>query len=515
MHLMTLLITAGLGLAPRESARGELERLAGLIPCLPSGVVYYDREPSSETLEFPWLEGPELEALTLYADHRTSYARDDLISLLRHPDPKVRELAMCALYARLEPQVTLPLLHDLTKDDGAGFPSADGIQSAVFIVVGSPGNSKEELRARSLGKAVTVGAMAKKLIEPYTRAAWAQYTLDGGPSSPGWDAYWRERSGRDHCLSWSQVAVEHATGGTFPFQQDRRARITALRARIDTIPSPERQWELILLAQPDAHPLVSESERLAIAKGLGSKELMQFLRGEPPTDDPDMQTRETSDTWRVGLVMFLLDHAVELLEPKYADDLLALERKQFELEHKDEFSVVDSRWVVAAAKLQPLRAEGILIDALGRCTVTGVDGQDHRARILRALWEATGKKHLARILDWFFSEDPQLGAFGFGRQRFVPWLREGDSELLRTILQDPRLETLDPVTLQALARQTNALAGREVVPESRIGAMWHPYGLDRYSSMRDKAREEQPGPTQELEAEMTWIRASLRKYAGS
>lgn len=57
---------------------------------------------------------------------------------------------------------------------------------------------------------------------------------------------------------------------------------------------------------------------------------------------------------------------------------------------------------------------------------------------------------------------------GFGRSYFCQFLRTADAPLLRAMLRDRRLATLDSTTLMQLGRASNAVAGHPVVDEAEL-----------------------------------------------
>lgn len=466
--LLALGVLPGMPLPAQQDLRTELESLAKSIPCLPSGMLLYDR-PATMELRLGWLEPAERDALVQYHRHRRRYAQDELLALLEHPDAKVRVLAIGAVHVGVDPRVGLPLLQKLVDDPAPGFAAHNGGSYALAHLP-----SLEELRRRELGKPVTVGQVAVDVLGFHMTRAHSRYSPVDAVEPFRWQDYWAERAGRIHCLSWFVVALDCATGGTTPFQSDRIEFVAALRARLDLLPADERNWYLLCLADPETHPLVTAAERLAIAKAIGGQALLAYLRGSAPFADPDLQARDSNDGRRRGVLAFVLAHATELLPPECAEELLVAWRQQRVHAAANRFAADTAHWPAAAMRLAPDRAEAIFAEAMQYHRAAHPFAQNDRAYLHWALWQVRGPAALTRLRDYAFAEMPAPGAVGFGRSLFFQFLGPQDEPLLLALLRDDRLATLDPGSLYQLGLAANRVAGRTIVTEAELLQLPHP-----------------------------------------
>ena len=136
---------------------------------------------------------------------------------------------------------------------------------------------------------------------------------------------------------------------------------------------------------------------MAAAKRLGREHILAVLRGRPPGTDPDIKP-PINYSWAPGeqyFVMgkFLLSHAGDLLAPSDADLLLTLEGEERKRNDWYELRYGQS-WLIAAASLQPDRAEQILDEA--------ERSYPGRADIPLARWTIEGPNSLPKVLRWFY-----------------------------------------------------------------------------------------------------------------
>jgi hypothetical protein len=437
--------------------------------------------------------------------------------MLRHPEPRVRALALVALYWKRGPE-SLPIVAGLADDLGKA-PPVRLPNSVTIFPSGRPSGPAWSEREQ------TVGEVAREIVRFFMEAAGCFGDVGGRGDLPGFAAYWSERGHRKDCLSWFAVELQRACLGTSPTPPERRTNIRDLRRRIDALGPPYRPWVLLALACPwetgsteaGGGELASEPDLLEAGAELGDARLMGLLRGEDPfPDDPDMRLGERSPFPYRRVAEFALRNATRLLEPGRAAELLDLEQR-----HRtgqvgrmgDPF--VSSRWATAAADLEPARAREILRAAFIRFR-EGVffDDQDRRAILAESLWHHSGLLETGFLKDWFFAEGPQRGAGGFGRHRFVATLGRPETRpLLLAILRDPRLVELDWQTLRHLAGAANAAAGETLFSQDEIRRAWHPLGEGHYHWEQENARRTYPAETANLEAVLTDWRRRLREFA--
>lgn len=447
------------------NTKQELEQLARDIPCLPMGAFLADRALDRECGP-SWLEPVEHKALVRYGNSRRSYPVADLVGLLQHAHPKVRVLAIGGLQVQMEPRTLLPLLVGLMDDQAQGFP--DVFQRSYSYPLPT---DRQRLRREALGAPVSVGTIASGVVAEFLSESCLRSWQSGKDRLATWEAYWKERRDRRYCFAWWFAAMRTATGLSTPFQADRTDRVMALRAKLDAVPEPDRQWYLLLLADPERHPLVGEAERLALAQGIGRQPLLDFLQGIPPIDDPDLNGRHLHDEVRRRLMVFVLEHAKVLFESADADRLLKEWRRQREVEDRSDFHLNDTYWLTAAMALMPARAQAFAQEGLEFYRAPHFHAQNQRARLYRGLWLAQGDQVLQQVLHGVFSERAQIGEIGFGQSHFFDCLRAGEQSLLFAILRDERFATVTTDGLYSLGLAANRLAGEEVVEFSLLQSL--------------------------------------------
>lgn len=495
---LLVLCASPVSLAAQRGVRGEFEQLVPQLDCL---------EPSDFAL------GRTPQALALLARH----PRRELEPLLGHPDPRVRALALCVLAQQGDPHA-LPAMVALAFDPA---PAPPGRQ-LLAVALTRPGQAD---RPPWAPRPQTVGQLATAFVTTYLEAAGSYGGVDGTEHQPGFAEYWAARRTRTHCLSWFALDLQRASQCTFPLPDDAGPAIAALRARIDALAPDYRAWVLLALAapwesggmEPGAEALAPAADLVAAAQALGPDAMLRLLRGQARfPDDPDFRYGEHSPFHHERVVPFLLQHARELLAPEHAAELHALGLRHLTREPVGRSpSLPTSRWFTAAAELDPEHASGILRDALARFGgPTNHDWQDQRARLALALWAHGGAAELPRVLDWFFAEVPQRGAFGFGRTRFAVGLGAPvHAPLLRAILRDERLATLDWQTLRCLGDAANQHATEPVIPPQELRGLSHPFGMGHYHWQREAAREQHPDATATLETTLARWRRALATWA--
>ena len=168
-----------------------------------------------------WPEGLLEEQQRLVAELRSVRdARKELQDLLHSPDPKVRTLALGALFIREDPR-DLPLIAELLGDCAATFPRL----STSFDSRGG------RLPLSFFESGQTVGDVAQVMIGFYLASTF-EVSAFGRSLVPGIDlkevsasvfeVYWSKRSTRTRCASWFLVKMRRATRATSPLQPQYR-----------------------------------------------------------------------------------------------------------------------------------------------------------------------------------------------------------------------------------------------------------------------------------------------------
>jgi len=398
--------------APKPDARKDLERLAEKLQFFSAGDFVYDR---TDLRHFPEKEAKKYrQAMRELTETRYEVAA--LVALLKHENPKVRTLAMAALFAREDPKL-LPHFVSLATDKAATFPAPSPFARAAFGPKEVP-----PLEPR------TVGQCASMFVEFYSQRA----SHSGGAG--GFDAYWGPRKNRAFCASWFAVLLDRATQGTSPLPKDREEKVRAVRRRIDALPEAYRAWTLLWLNADRPHDaLVTEDELVAMCKELGRDRLLQMLQRKATSDDPDLDPVKGNNYRHRQMCVFVLRHAKVLLRPEDTDTLLECERGE-----ADELPA----WVVAAAELQPNKAKELLNDAFKR--FRGEHQGRARAELALALWRFVGPRESKFLVGWLYDEKPERGAFPHAKaaflREFAEYRKVDVPKLLATLIADKRFE---------------------------------------------------------------------------
>ena len=472
-----------------QAQRGGLAVLLGLLGVACQGLAPATRELSQTDPVAQFVETAQrLEHLT---DIR--YARDcrdleaaamalreeELKALLEDPRPVIRAAAVAGSYLA-DRVALLPQVVSMIEDEGEAPPFRQ-IQNVA--IVQHPDGSIGPSGPPYVKEPQTVGDVARTVLRAHYQTAAGRYQVpDPRFRKPERHAadfvdYWQARRDRADCLGWLTMAINRATGGSSPPGNDYRQRVKAVRQRIDGIESPYRDWLLLALSTPwlggDAlmgmDGLATHEDRIAAARAIGEPALRAFLSGQSPdVSDPDCQLGEHSIYPYERVATFVLQHAPELLPNATTEWLLDLEARHLRGEPVGlaPRHFATSLWTVAAADLHPEGAVEILRGGFQHHAANKYSyQQDRRAYLAMALWRHAGERELPFLLDWFFQETPSKNSFGFGRHRVVKACQEGAYRpLLRALLQDARLSTLDPWSFAHLAQATNQALDRTVWP---------------------------------------------------
>ena len=390
----------------------------------------------------------------------------DVIALLKNNDPKVRTLALAALFERQDPKM-LPHIAALMSDKAKTF---EKIQSWGGNPPPKPILEKQ-----------TVGDVANAFV-----GIWMGSVVKEGTS---FETYWNTRKDRKFCASWFLLRIQRAANFSSHVEKERAPLIRAIRKEIDALPAVDRDWTLLWLAshrsfnsdQP-ANNLVSPEERIAAAKRLGPVRLMELIQDKKISDDPDFSPT-TSGTGREGLIYWVVHNAGKLLRPEDAPALLAEE-------YLPPSGFIRAGFVIGAAELQPKNAQNWLRAALKSRTENYHPIIYYRAELAAALWRMVGESEIDFLADWFYGE--RVNSNDHPGQTTV-FLREikgvrtpADRKLVARLIDDKRLDRLDYQSTRGLIETANGWTKIPVVSQSDLRPFWE-YGRSSPESERDEA----------------------------
>lgn len=428
----------------------------------------------------------------------------NLLKLLKDPDPKMRTLAIAALYAKEDPSV-LPAIAQLVDDNANTFSEPLPIARSYNKVEDAP------------WQVLTVGQVAKDVVRCYMEPAGFHYGVKGSlPNNPGFDQYWKERWDRKYCASWFVVKLQRASTSVSPTDKSRRPQIAAVKAALNKVPDPERDWILLWLHKEGGFDLfASESELVSAMKQLGPDKLLLMLQSKKVIDDPDMQPRRSNNYCYSSMQTLVLKHAKDVLRKDQANALLACDKweRDYQKEGRSD-PLISPWWVIAAAQLDHKHAEKLLLEEFSHLDQDFYGYQ--KADLAAALFKQFGLKEKQFLLDRFYEPDSFMikGQHSFYRQMWLQGIaNEGASSIamLKAIVEDSRFNQLnDSIALTDIATAYSHATRKTVELE---GHAWHPLGLDAACGDNDKARTQYPKETKELLDLIASWRQTLKKIA--
>lgn len=408
------------------------------------------------------------------------FARPDspeqLTALLKHDNPKVRTLAVATLVHRNHARA-LPEIAKLIEDDAPTFP-----HPALVAMIPGQIESATPLEPQ------TVGAFPRIVLRIYMEQA-------GQHDVRKFDQYWAPRKDRAVCAGW--LAVEADKVGR---HADRKE---ALRARVARLPEKDRHWTLLYLGTLDK-PVFTEDELLTAAKSLGPDALLSTVSGKCPSGDPDLNEGSESNPATRRIRLFVLRNATQLLRPNDADALLKLGRTTEDR----------SPWYwIAAAHLAPAQARPILEEAFAKFPGEGYVDAWPRGELAIATWRLEGLGASARLVDWFYGETLKHEGVPHSRCMFLQALDSkspASRQMVVKLIEEPRFAGLDWSSLKSLIPLINAFAARDIISESEVRNVQHPYGEQHVVQFPDQAMKTFPQQTQKLNADLAGWRKRIQ-----
>jgi len=415
-------------------------------------------------------------------------------ALLPDPDPKVRTIALGALFLREDPH-DLPFIATLLNDPAR----------TILDLHDSPSSQVGESPLDQIEHPQTVGGIATAMIDYYLQAADLR-TFPGSQGTPSvakaFVTYWAARKDRTHCASWSLVKLERATRRTEPIQPEYRDDIDAALAEIGALPSPDREWTLIYAViagdLPGPKYISPNGELIAAAKRIGPDALMKFLLFQPFSADPDLHFSQDGLAPRANLYQqiahFILENDRQLLRPS---DAPAIRAAAFN--NLTRFQGGSTFWLKAADNLQPVQnpaqtAARIKSEFASFPSGGGEENKYRQVALATTLWHIRGPAEIPFLVPWFYenANDP------FDQTvRFLSAVREDarpdTPTLLKAIVADGRFDTLDRTPLRdivMIAQKNSAVPLAEwhdlnTTPRNDVLANWRNslrrfYGLPEY-----------------------------------
>lgn len=414
---------------------------------------------------------------------KCSSDRPQLEGLLKHPDPKVRTLALGAIFQR-EDGRDLPLIVALEEDDAPTFPNL----SSTLRAGGRPETISD------LESDQSVGEVAARLLDfwgvPHAKKKY------GGANERDFAKYWEERKDREYCTGWFHFKLSRASRGISSTRKAYLEDIRNVRKQIDQLPKEDRAWVLISLRGRAGHDaLTSEDELVKMLQEIPPDRLLLILQRKASFSDPDLQQPGVNNS----LTAFILKHAGSLLRPQDADVLLACEEDDVQ---KIRFhSLPTEYWVTAAASLRSVTVSQMLREALENAPKQDEFHAKKRARFVVAFLKSkiADDSDISYLTDWFYGEFPTKEPWDNWRAQFfnnIPGDKGSSGRnLVFSILLDNRFEQLewDLASLKELASELSIWEGQHKNYQQDIGNIKKDQTLrlkhEFQASLRERARQ--------------------------
>jgi hypothetical protein len=507
-----------------------------------------------------WMYGRDEAVLEIAANAPTRHVE----ALLEDPEGRVRAVALVVLYEQLGHRA-LPTIARYFRDD-AEAPPFRMPHAVAWTSAGEASRSFQDQpqQVGQIAQGLVLGYLPNELTGRYVDLS---LTIDARVVERAFADYLATR--HERAWSWPRIHVlaKRLSGGQQPTATEQLPRLAELRAAIDAAPMPARPWYLLGLARnwelggANEH-LVGEDDAVEALRALEVEDLLRFLGGYGPADveglgpsgtdadpvgrdavgrdpvgrdavdgdsvdgdsmdgdsvDPDLTAARRGPYPWVAVASFAVDQGDAWLPAERLDAWIALAERHFAVIHQGgriglgQDSLVLAGWWITAARLAPERKAEFL--ARGFDVIPSDQAwmflQPQRGRLAFAAATMLGEPGIERATRWFFDERPMSPFFDdLGRP-------EG-RVLLRTILEDPRLDRTTPTVMRGLALACNAqAAGDEGEPPFGPREPWdlsHPLGIDHYSNAPEEAAEAWPEQSKALEATMTEWRARMREFA--
>jgi hypothetical protein len=391
--------------------------------------------------------------------------REALAALLKNPDPKVRTLALGAIFER-EDGRDLSLIATLINDSAPTFPD---LHNSMSSIAGARPMSELE-GPQSVGYVAQAMLAFWGVTHNGRPVGWGPGNLEGiYITTDDFAEYWKKYAVREYSASWFAVRMKRATRQTIPIQPEYQPDIQRVLAEMKALPLPDRAWTQLYVLAPagwfEFEPsdlVVGDDELIAMTKKLSPASLLHFLQRGRISDDPSLLMDKQNPEF-VRMSNFILRHADQLLQEEDADALLACENTE-----RDP-SGVNPSWSIGAALVQPARASEILHGALARETRSY---ETAAGQLAGALWRIRGPAETDFLVNWFYTVLPTARE-PMHQPVVLLWeveaaARPDTKQLITALVKDSRFDDTDWATLKELLKIANASRSTSLVNERDI-----------------------------------------------
>lgn len=484
----------------KRSTRKDFEEMASKMRYLAYRAVLYDQvrhdyyhpQRQSET---------EYHFLMLNYITNRKYLKDDLIELLEHENARVRTLATVALFDQNDPSI-LPDLFALRNDNAKTFDGycEHGYPLSPSSAYGSP------------PKTQTVAFIVRKMIKLYMNKSGFTGVFhdnlqiqDYLNTELKFYKYWSTRKKLTDSAGWIAAHLTRACRGNSNVEQDTNARIEEVRERINRLPKDQRTLTLLWLnGERMGKQLTSEEELLLLCKKLGAEKLIQLLKNNPPSYDPDFYIQKEYSSNYTTMIFFILNNATELFNGEHVEELLECERLHRKLSSNGfRSTIVSPVWAIAAAKISSESSSMILHEAYRRFE----KNPHYLDSICVTLWEVEGKSEAKFIIDWLYGNMPDDDYTLSPQRDFLRMVSKSENgqEIVSQIMMDARFNSFNMKTVNVITKEVKLWLHEDVY--NKLGLNYFATSYEKWKAYHRQDMKQK----RELEVKLPSWRTALLK----
>ena len=427
-----------------------------------------------------------------------------IVELSTHKDPKVRTLAILALYHSRNPAAIDHLVNRLA-DQSLTFPKPSRQALTHPIDFNGLAQKPQEPLGQDIpGEDQTVAEVAEQMLWAMLAPSLDNWRLDPAFRNATMERFWQNRRGRNHWIGWYMFELDLATRSQSRIMPDTASLIRHVIHQIEQLAPIEQEITLLaIFGSTETRHLIKQSGYVVgedmlryAAMRLERKRLLSLIGGEALIDDPDLPK------YLPIIQRYIYEHATLHLDRADYEVVLAIARAE---NGTDAF--------IAAARLSPSNASMILREAFA--AKQGKYQGDDRARVMTALWQIKGSDEADYIIDWFYKDrTPEVSRIyyradllGFMLDRF----NDSDRHMLARMIRDPRTDQLSLAEHRLLATKLQRNLLRPIIDPEEISRLYHPLGDSHFDGQMDRAIKDYPEETRQVVSTLALWRARLRE----
>jgi hypothetical protein len=441
--------------------------------------------------------------------HRTANPLEDrwfssVVDLSTHKDPKVRTLAILALYHSRNPDV-IDHLVDRLADDSPTFPKPSRTVATHHFNFNGLGQKTQEPLGQDIpGEDQTVASIAEQMLWSILAPSLEDWRLDPAFRDATMERFWQNRRGRKQWIGWYMFELDLATRSQSRIMPDTASLIRHVIQQIEQLAPIEQEITLLaIFGSTETRHLIKQSGYVVgedmlryAAMRLERKRLLNLIGGEALIDDPDLPK------YLPIIKRYIYEHATLHLDPADYKTVLAVARAE---------NCTDA--FIAAARLSPANASMILREAV-EAKQGKYEGGD-RARVMTVLWQIKGSDEAEFIIDWFYGDrTPEVSRIYY-RADILDFMldrfNDSDRQMLARMIRDPRTDQLSLPEHRLLATKLQRNLLRPIIDPEEVRRLFHPLGDSHFDGQMDRAIKDYPQETRQVVSTLALWRARLRE----